>query len=233
MTHPLDNPVWHALGGPLARFNEARPGDPVRRFHPEVSIFGATERLDDAGWQALAKSVGSGGAVFLFRDVVPTPPTGWKEIYRAPTLQLVAGELAEVPEHAIEPLRETDVEQMLELTQLTQPGPFLSRTHELGAYAGVRQQDRLVVMAGERFRLAGWTEISAVCTHPDARRQGLGAALTLWMARRIRDRGDKAFLHVVEANEDSHRLYERIGFTLRRKVAVVAAVWEGQPQDKT
>ena len=227
MTHPLDNPVWHALGGPLARFSDAHPRDRVRRFHPEVSIFGAVDSLDESGWQALAESTGTGGAVFLFRDEVPSPPPGWKEIYRAPTLQMVAGELAETPEAAIETLGEDDVEAMLALTKLTEPGPFLPRTRELGTYAGVRRGGQLVAMAGERFQLEGWSEISAVCTHPDARRQGLGAALTLWMARRIRERRDEAFLHLVEENENARRLYEAIGFTLRRKVDVVAAVWEG------
>ena len=146
---------------------------------------------------------------------------------------MVAGELTEVPETSIAPLGPGDVDEMLALTKLTEPGPFLSRTHELGRYVGVRHQGKLVAMAGERFQVTGWTEISAVCPHPDARRQGLGAALTLWMVRQIRERGDEAFLHLVEANEDARRLYEAIGFTLRRRVAVVAAVWEGQPQDKT
>ena len=85
-------------------------------------------------------------------------------------------------------------------------------------------------MAGERFRLRGWTEISAVCTHPDVQRQGLGAALTLSIAHQIRARGDEAFLHLVETNETAKRLYESIGFTVRRKVDVVGAVWgEAQP----
>ena len=227
MTHPLDNPVWHALGGPLARLGHADRGDRVRRFDPEVSIFGAVDALDASAWQALAESTGIGGAVFLFRDQVASPPRGWKEIYRAPTLQMMAGEIAETPEIAIEALGEDDLEEMLALTKLTEPGPFLPRTRELGTYVGVRRGGQLVAMAGERFQLEGWSEISAVCTHPDARRQGLGAGLTLWMARQIRARGDKAFLHVVEENENARLLYEAIGFTLRRKVDVVAAVWEG------
>ncbi len=227
MTHPLDNPIWHALGGPLARFVDGETRERVRRFDPEVSIFGAVDALDASAWQALAESTGLGGAVFLFRDEVAAPPRGWKEIYRAPTLQMVAGEIAEAPEIGVETLSEDDLKEMLALTKLTEPGPFLPRTRELGTYVGVRRGGQLVAMAGERFQLKGWSEISAVCTHPDARRQGLGAALTLWMAQQIRARGNEAFLHVVEENENARRLYEAIGFTLRRKVDVVAAVWEG------
>ena len=225
--NPLDNPVWHALKGPLSRFAETGSGGAVVRFRPEVSIFAAVERIDGVAWEALAELVGTGGAVFLFRDQVPAAPAGWTEIFRSPTYQMLAGELPRVPDLPIVSLGEADVEEMLALTQLTAPGPFLARTCELGIYEGVRQQSRLVAMAGERFRLPGWTEISAVCTHPDAQRQGLGAALTLSVAHQIRARGDEAFLHLVETNETAKRLYESIGFTVRRKVDVVGAVWDG------
>ena len=230
MANPLDNPVWHALNGPLSGFAEAGSGGAVLRFTPEVSIFAAVDRIDEAAWEAQAELVGPGGAVFLFRDQVPAPPAGWTEIFRSPTYQMVAGELPPVPDVPIVPLGEDDIEEMLALTRLTVPGPFLARTHELGIYEGVRRQGRLVAMAGERFRLRGWTEISAVCTHPDVQRQGLGAALTLSLAHQIRARGDEAFLHLVETNETAKRLYESIGFRVRRKVDVVGAVWgKAQP----
>ena len=116
---------------------------------------------------------------------------------------------------------------MLDLTRRTEPGPFLARTVELGTYVGIRHGGTLVAMAGERLKAPGFTEISAVCTHPDARRRGYGAALTLWMAAHIRQHGDEAFLHVLEANENALRLYEAIGFRRRRMVDAVAAVWTG------
>ena len=90
MPNPLDNPVWHALRGRQARFAEAAPVGGALRFQPEVSIFGAVERLDAHSWEALAELAGPGGAVFLFRDRVSSAPRGWTEIYRAPTLQMVA-----------------------------------------------------------------------------------------------------------------------------------------------
>ena len=94
---------------------------------------------------------------------------------------------------------------------------------------GVKQAGRLVAMAGERFQMPGWTEISAVCTHPDARRQGLGAALSLRVAQNIRKRGDEAFLHVIETNESALLLYESIGFRIRRMMDVVALQWGDAP----
>ena len=73
-----------------------------------------------------------------------------------------------------------------------------------------------MAMAGERFRLPGYTEISAVCTHPDIRRRGLGAALTRHVAVGILARGERPFLHVASTNHGARRVYERLGFTTRR-----------------
>ena len=227
MSKLLDNPVWHALRGPQSEFAEMAAGGAALGFQRRVSIFTAVDRVDDAGWDAQAELVGAEGMSFLFRDRVPELPSGWNEAFRIPTLQLVAQELAPAPEIPVERLGEDDVEEMLALTKLTEPGPFLRRTRELGRYVGIRRGGRLVAMAGERFRLPGWTEISAVCTHPDARRKGLGAALSLWVAGHIREQGSEAFLHVVETNHTALRLYESIGFTLRRKLDVVGAQWMG------
>ena len=227
MSKLLANPVWHALRGPQSEFAEGAAGGAALRFRSAVSIFTAVDRVDAAAWDAQAELVGAEGMAFLFRDRVPGPPSGWKEAFRIPTLQLVARTLAPTPEVPVVRLGEDDVEEMLALTKLTEPGPFLRRTHELGRYVGIRHGGRLVAMAGERFRLPGWTEISAVCTHPDARRKGLGAALSLWLAGHIREQGSEAFLHVVETNHTALRLYESIGFTLRRKLDVVGAQWMG------
>lgn len=229
MANPLDNPVWHTLRGPRTDLAEQVRGGTALRFSSEISIFAAVEHFDDDAWAAQAELVGPGGVVFLFRDQVPAPPEGWTELMRIPTLQLVAGDLAPAPDAAIVTLGDADVEEMLALTKLTEPGPFLPRTHELGTYVGVKQAGRLVAMAGERFQMPGWTEISAVCTHPDARRQGLGAALSLRVAQNIRKRGDEAFLHVIETNESALLLYESIGFRIRRMMDVVALQWGDAP----
>ncbi len=219
----LDNPVWHALGGPHAHLAQADATGAIRRYQPEVSIFSAVDRIDDDVWSAQAEFVGAGGVVVLFRDEVPPAPAGWIEEFRSGGFQLVANDLVPVPNCDWVELDAKDVDEMLELTQLTEPGPFLARTIELGTYRGVRRDGRLLAMAGQRFHLPGWTEVSAVCTHPDAQRQGLGAALTLSIAESIGARGERAFLHVLEANENATRLYEALGFSVRRKVDVVAA----------
>ena len=90
----------------------------------------------------------------------------------------------------------------------------------MGRYWGhVDADDRLLAMAGERLHLTGFTEISAVCTHPDARGRGLAAALTRHVApRAILERGETPFLHVAADNDAALRVYERLGFRRRRTV---------------
>ena len=65
---------------------------------------------------------------------------------------------------------------MADLAAHTNPAPFLSRTVELGDYYGIRRDGQLIAMAGERLHLDGWTEISAVCTAPAYRGQGIATA---------------------------------------------------------
>jgi predicted GNAT family acetyltransferase len=119
------------------------------------------------------------------------------------------------------PLDLRDAADMLALADAAKPGPFSSRTPELGHYAGVRDASgRLLAMAGERLRLSGYVELSGICVHPDARGQGYGAALTLHLARAALARGESPFLHVFPDNPAA-ALYARLGFRLRTKLWVL------------
>ena len=62
----------------------------------------------------------------------------------------------------------------------------------------------------------GYTEVSAVCTHPDYLGCGYAAALMAVLMERIRDRGEIPFLHVRPGNLRAIELYKRLGFTDRR-----------------
>ncbi|MCX5197941.1 GNAT family N-acetyltransferase [Streptomyces sp. NBC_00249] len=219
---PLDNPVWAALTGPhraFALFAGPGPGGAggrAARYLPEANPFAALADPDDPrSWADLAALAGPGGEVWL--TGLPTPPPGWETVLSIPGVQLegraVRGEAA--PE-AVR-LGAADVPEMLELVELTEPGPFLPRTVELGTYLGIRHEGRLVAMAGERMRPPGWTEISAVCTHPDHRGEGLAGRLVRAVAAGIRERGDVPFLHAAASNTGAVRLYESMGFVLRRE----------------
>jgi hypothetical protein len=113
---------------------------------------------------------------------------------------------------------------MLELVAQTEPEPFLERTIELGAYLGIRREGVLVAMAGERFRLDGWTEISAVCTKSDHRGQGLASQLMSALIVGIQRRSETPFLHVLRTNTAAIRLYEELGFAQLLVVLVPAVL---------
>lgn len=223
----LDNPVWHALNGPLSRFVARHSTADLVHFDPEVSIFSGVDRIDEAMWRRVGDLVGIDGACGFFRDVIESPPKGWEELFRGPCWQMVAGQLPEPSGLEVVPLGPEDHAEMLVLAELTEPGPFQLRTPELGRFIGLRRDGRLVAMVGERFRVPGYVEISGVCTHPDARGEGLAAELTLNAAQAIRAGGDEAFLHVLESNESATRLYQKLGFVIRRKIDVVFAQWHG------
>ena len=227
----LDNAVWWALTSHHA--DVAEVAGTARRYPSAMSVFAAVERLDARGWDDLARLVGPGGTAALFRGEVPQAPEGWNEHHRGYGHQLTV-----TAETLVDPARDAptvatpdgngtnirrltigDVPEMMALVELTRPGPFGERTIEMGRYWGHHDQDGLLVaMAGERLHLVGWTEISAVCTHPNARGLGLAATLTRHIALTIFDRGERPFLHAAEGNDPAVRLYRRLGFTDRRMV---------------
>jgi predicted GNAT family acetyltransferase len=118
-------------------------------------------------------------------------------------------------------LGDADATEMLELATLTEPGPFLPRTHHMGRFWGVRIDGRLAAMAGERMRFPGYTEVSGVCTHPDFRGRGLARSLSAHVAQRILERNETPFLHAWSTNDAAIALYRSLGFRIRSQVNVV------------
>lgn len=220
----LDNPVWAALSGPHARFAVTAAGGTApraARYPSDVAPFAAVaDPADPRSWTDLAALAGPGAVTGVSGAL--TVPEGWETVASVPGVQLVDTSLrAEADPEAVL-LGPEDVPEILGLIALAQPGPFLQRTVELGTYLGIRSRGRLVAMAGERLRPPGWTEISAVCTHPDHRGRGLATRLVRAVAAGIRDRGDVPFLHTTAANTSAIRLYESLGFTLRRRTSFLA-----------
>lgn len=212
----LDNAAWSALTGPHAHF--AIGGDLVRAYPDDVAPFLAVRTWDDPGiWDALIAQVGPGGEV-SYSGADPQFPAGWEHVFRGEGVQLVeTPALRTRPDEEAVVLGADDVAEMLSIVERNQPGPFRPRTHELGRYVGIRRDGRLVAMAGERLHPTGWTEISAVSTDADHRRQGLASRLVLDVAHHIRARGDRAFLHAAAVNVHAIAVYERLGFALRRR----------------
>ncbi|GGZ37490.1 GNAT family N-acetyltransferase [Streptomyces poonensis] len=219
--HVLDHPALTSLTGPHARFAE-RHGR-ILRYPVDVTPWVALPEEPDAGdWDVLAALAGPGAEVPLlgFNGAVPDD---WELSWYAEGVQLVDEGVDAAPDSEAVLLGPADVPEMLDLVERTRPGPFLPRTVELGTYLGIRRGGVLVAMAGERLHPPGWTEISAVCTHPDARGQGLAGRLVRAVAHGIRERGETPFLHTGADNTGAIRLYETLGFVLRRRTRFMTA----------
>lgn len=216
----LDRPIWHALMTRQSHLCLSR-GDAVM-FRPEVSHFGATGSDGEGDVEAFAALVEQGiGGVALMQTEPFEPPSGTRPLLLAKGLQMV---LRTPPLHRAMPsirvLGAGDVPDMLRLVTLTEPGPFRLRTRTLGAYLGVRQNGRLIAMAGERLKLPGFTEISAVCVHPEYRGLGLARALVTALVDLIVSRNETPFLHLYIENHPARALYESLGFELRAQVHI-------------
>jgi predicted GNAT family acetyltransferase len=220
--HFLDNAVWWSLLSNHRGLAETRGR--AARYRADISPFAAVEAFDGDSWRDLHELVGPSRGCVLFGAGIPTVlPPGWSLKARGTGRQmhLDPQEMKEAGPIEARILTADDVSQMLELVRITQPGPFLSGTIAMGSYFGHFRDGHLVAMAGERLQPDAFTELSAVCTHPDVQGQGLASALTHRVARGIIERGQQPFLHVAESNEKARSVYETLGFRQRGLVEFV------------
>ena len=217
--HPLDRPVWASLTTHHASLSAGNAL--ARRFAGDVNLFAAARDDTPEALAALAGLVEPGETVFVLQVPKIVIPPGLVAVKATQGVQMVATRsMSSGPRRDLQMLTDEDAPDMLELATLTEPGPFLARTHTMGTFLGIRVGGRLVAMAGERMRFRGYTEISGVCTHPEFRGQGFGRRLSAAVAASIEARGDQAFLHAWKTNHSAISLYEGLGFKLRTEVNV-------------
>jgi ribosomal protein S18 acetylase RimI-like enzyme len=225
--HPLDNAAWASLAGPHARL--AQWHGRAARYRADVSPFAALPTApDEAAWGELAALAGPGGAVVL-TGPPRTPPPGWQVLEEGEGVQLDGSGLDVRPDPEAVVLGPLDVPEMLDLVARTKPGPFRPGTPLMGTYLGIRRGGALVAMAGERLRPPGFSEISAVCTDPAHRGRGLAGRLVRAVGGVVRERGDVPFLHAAASNTSAIRLYQQLGFTLRRRTRFAGLRAPGAP----
>jgi ribosomal protein S18 acetylase RimI-like enzyme len=217
--HPLDHPVWNAL---ITRQRElAQGGARARRYPPDIAPFADIVDMSPQTFAALGELMAPSDYVVLFTpDPVTAPPEFKTRLAKTGEQRIGMPAEPSGVSFNIVTLGADDVPAMMELTKLTNPGPFAARTHELGTFLGVKIGGRLVAMAGERMKPADYTEITAVCVHPDHRGRGYAQALLGAVARQIAARGEIPFLHVFSDNASAIALYRRQGMEIRRRLYV-------------
>lgn len=227
----LDNPIWNALATDHAAL--AIGDADARRYPDDIGPLSGMPVESEAGWAALADVAGPGGVVALFFREAPRIPQEWTVVRGGGLVQMTAERSKPVatrePEGlTLRKLTAADAPAMVELAELTEPGPFRLRTIELGTFFGILRQGRLLAMAGKRMHLPGFIEVSGVCTHPNVRGQGYARLLISCVMEEIVAAGKTPFLHVLAGNAGAIRVYEDLGFRVRRELEFAAVASNGE-----
>ncbi len=225
--HVLDNPIWHALCSHHSKFSWG--AKLAKRYRSDVAPFAAFHHPTPMSITALTSLITTGEVVYLVGSS-PFLLPGLKVKEHGSITQMVWSHAVNLNEEKqdVKLLSEADVSDMLALTALAFPGYFRPRTHELGAYFGVRVGGLLVAMAGERMSVSGYQEVSAVCTHPDFRGRGYAQRLVQRVVKEMLKRGTDPFLHVGQENESAKRVYEKMGFVERRSLPLLSLCPENE-----
>jgi ribosomal protein S18 acetylase RimI-like enzyme len=215
MEHVLDNPAWSALNS--GNRHLANGNSTVKYFDKEVSPIVGLQEYTHENLELLYSVLPDSNPKLLITSNELDFPKQWKVLGKLKGFQMVyelnTDKEPEVP-GTIE-LTNMHVPQMLALTQLTSPGPFASKTIEFGHYRGVFNNNMLAAMAGQRLHAFNYTEISAVCTHPNHLGNGYARRLLQYHIYRMQLTGTLPFLHVRYDNERAIKVYEDLGFAVR------------------
>lgn len=212
----LYNPVYHALNKVDARLGNSK--GQVKYFDEAVSPFVGFPNDYDEGFDELHRVLPAERKILYAIPKRIAEPKGWKVLHEVPGLQFVFRGDAEALVCSQEPvpLQKGHVDEMIQLTSLTKPGPFNILTIEFGHYHGIFENDRLAAMTGQRLHVENYTEISAVCTHPAFLGKGFATSLLIYQLKLITNNGQVPFLHVREDNSRAIAVYERLGFKVSR-----------------
>ncbi len=223
MNHILDNMIWNALttgNNDIAVIN----GD-IGCYLPDIAPFAGMKDFNDANLKKLYEFIPANRSVAISSlNKMNHDESRWKLLQPMDVTQMVYEHSVNIfttkNSPLIVPLSEEHVPQMIELTTLTRPGPFLQQTIRFKNYFGIFIEGRLAAITGQRMHPMPYMEVSAVCTHPDFRGMGYAKTLMLHVMKIILDNSFTPFLHVLSNNINAIELYKTIGFRTRKEIFV-------------
>jgi len=216
----LDNPIWNALTTRDANNNMGSHN--FAFFDGDIAPFIGMPFWDKKSQRELFNNVDASRNWFLLIGEKVHFIEELEMVLTLPLYQFTCTSLKEAPPTKrpleIVKLDERHVDEMIMLTKLTKPGPFTKRTIEFGGYYGMFEDGKLVAMGGERLHVEGYTEISAICTHPDYQGLGYAAKITHFLASSVIKSGCTPFLHARADNVKATALYKRLSFQIRKEI---------------
>jgi GNAT superfamily N-acetyltransferase len=218
MEHVLDNPIYYALTS--AHGHIAKGIDEVKYYTEDITAFAGLKDNSQENLDTLHQ-ISQAESLFVFFSKTPVEiPKKWKLLTHIDMFQFVFRD-KEVPTVDGTGITDLDLEhvaEMMDLVELTKPGPFLAKTIELSNYTGIFINGKLAAMAGHRFFPTPYREVSAVCTHPDHLGKGYAFKVLQEQIKRILLRAEIPFLHVRNDNEGAIKLYQKLGFEIRTDI---------------
>jgi len=213
----LDNPAWFSLAETHKAFAMDHNG--TKCYHPSYCPFAGFVNPDTT-----LQGIDAYALLASNFYVVGNKPNFSNRVRLNKELvcnQMLLGQPIEfeISEHITELQTTKQIADLSGLVNLVQPGYFKDKTADLGSYYGIYKDEKLIAVTGERMKMIGYTELSAVITHPEHTGKGYAKQLLAHASNRIFDQQKIPYLHVADTNTGAIQLYEKLGFLTRRKIS--------------
>ncbi|SDG24963.1 GNAT family N-acetyltransferase [Epilithonimonas hungarica] len=213
----LDDPAWYSLNETHKDF--AVDYGQIKFYDPDYCPFGGALNDKETG-SGIAKYASLSDSFF----VIGNRPDITDKVQIE--TELVCDQMVldrridiDIQENIIELQTEIQRDELFKLVNLVQPGYFRNKTADLGSYYGIYKSHQLIAVAGERMKMDGHTELSAIVTHPEHTGKGYAKQLIVHASNKIFNESKIPYLHVADTNFNAIRLYEKLGFLTRKKIS--------------